>query len=194
MKTFIWRNNLFRDIFSFFMLKVLLILNLILDIKVHLRRSLKKILCQFQCQQTVLARATLRRVSPQFEDDSPITGALPSTSQRKIDNALYQTRCNNANACEWRNWLNHEAESIATMPSRTFRLAISFRDIPLHWLMHPYFGHQSCAMNTLCNMSASKRHFTFFSSFFSSASRATKREEMKRRNFFHPLIKSRRLK
>lgn len=37
----------------------------------------------------------------------PLLPVLSLQAEEKIDNALYQTRCNNANASEWHDQLNH---------------------------------------------------------------------------------------
>lgn len=137
MKTFIWRNNCE----TFYLLhKVFLMLN---------RRALKHNygLAKWKNfyvrrEQTKLARTTLRTASPQFKDDSPVMlGALPNTSRGKIDNAPYQTRSNNAKwvtrSVKPRNGINRDDAG------RDF--AFSFCDVPLRWLMYPYFGHQSRA-------------------------------------------------
>lgn len=129
-----------------------------------------------------MSKSTLDRRYHPNSKMSPLslTGALPNTSWEKIDNALYQTRCNIVNAGERRDRLNREAESIATMPSETLC------DIPLHWLMHPYLGYQSRAANMLCNKLAvtmSKKPFRLSSLLLLFLlSRAT--EEMERHNIF----------
>lgn len=125
--------------FIFFMLKLLLILNL-QTLKCTL--SLEEIFyVSFSASKPYWRNLPFVEHHPNSKMIPLWPDALLNTSRGKIDNALYHMRCNNAKCkrvieIKPRGGINRN-------DAKRDVSAFSFCDIPQYRLMHLYFGHQS---------------------------------------------------